>query len=117
MANANGKALSTTWLAQRLGIGSARIDVMRRSGELLGVRRPGGHEYVYPSWQFGRDGKVLDSIPRIVAAARAAGMKDERLYELMNSRVGMGGRRLWELAREGEEERVLRAIRSAAPSR
>ncbi len=113
MTNGNGSGLSTTWLAQRLGIGSARIDVMRRSGELLGVRLPGARDYVYPSWQFARGGKVLPAIPRLIAEARAAGMTDERLYEVLNMRDGMGGRRLWELLRDGEDERVLRALRTA----
>ncbi len=116
MATTNGtfSGLSTTWLAQRLGIGSARIDVMRRSGELLGVRLPGTRDYVFPAWQFGRDGKVLDSVPRVISTARERGISDERLYELMNMRVGLGGRRLCELMREGQDEQVLRAIRSAA---
>lgn len=117
MADGRNKALGAGWLATRLGIGSARIDVMRRSGKLLGVRPRGAGEYLYPSWQFGRDGKVLDCVPRLIQAARARGLRDERLYELMDMRVGTGGRRLHELARAGEEEAVLRALRTAAPTR
>ena len=41
--------LTTAWLATRLGIQSARVDAMRRSGELLGVPVPDGREHVYPA--------------------------------------------------------------------
>ena len=117
--NGNGhleaKGLTTGWLATRLGIGSARVDVMRRSGELLGVRRPGGQDYIYPSWQFGLDGRVLPIVQRAIAEGRARGLADDRLYEVLTMRVGLGSdRRVVDLLREGDEEGVLRAIRSAA---
>ena len=34
-------ALPATWLAARLAVEPARIDAMRRAGELIGVREPG----------------------------------------------------------------------------
>ena len=40
------ESLSGSWLSTRLGIGTQRLDAMRRAGELLGVRRPGGHDYL-----------------------------------------------------------------------
>src|SRR5688500_1748021 len=42
------ESLSGSWLSTRLGVGTQRLDAMRRGGELLGVRRPGGHDYLYP---------------------------------------------------------------------
>jgi hypothetical protein len=79
--NGNGKAagLTTSWLAARLGTQSARVEAMRRSGELLGVPLPGGRGHVYPAWQFGRDGKPLASVQRLIRTARAGGVGDEGL--------------------------------------
>jgi hypothetical protein len=113
--HADTRGLTAGWLAMRTGTGSARIEVMRRGGELFAVRPPGGREYVYPSWQFGPDGQVRPIVPRIIAAARARGMGDERLNEVLNMRVGLGSdRRVLDLAREGDEDGVLRAIRAAS---
>src|SRR4051812_14025744 len=70
--NGNGHAalvregLSTSWLATRLGVQSARVEAMRRAGELLGVRVPGRAGHVYPGWQFGRDGKPLQSVQMLI---------------------------------------------------
>lgn len=92
-----------------------RVEVMRRSGELLGVRFPGSYEYVFPSWQFGPDGKPLASLPPIVAEARRSGLDDLSLCGLMERRVGLGGRRrLADVLREGGEPHVLAAIAAAA---
>ena len=110
-----GKALSTSWLGARLGIGATRVDMMRRAGELFAIRPPGAHEYLYPSWQFGPDGKPLAIVPRLLAAARSAGIGELRLHELMSMRVGLASRRrLCDIARDGDEEHVLGVIRSAA---
>jgi hypothetical protein len=108
------ESLSGSWLSSRLGVGTQRLDAMRRAGELLGVRRPGGQDYLYPAWQFGPDGKPLDVVPRLVAAARAQGLADERLYEILTSRTGLSGTtRLADALREGREDYVLAAVRSS----
>ena len=78
------ESLSGSWLSSRLGVGTQRLDAMRRAGELLGVRRPGGHDYLYPAWQFAPDGKPLPVVHRLVATGRGAGMSDERLYEVLD---------------------------------
>lgn len=110
----SGNALSTAWLGARLGIGGTRVEMMRRAGELFGVRPPGAREYLYPAWQFGRDGKPLAVVPRLLAAAKAEGIDELRLHELLSMRVGLAGsRRLADVARDGDEEHVLRVIRSA----
>lgn len=86
---------------------------MRRGGELLGVRRPGGQDYLYPAWQFGNDGKPRDVLPRLISAARANGMGDDRLYEVLTSRAGLSGTTcLADALREGREDYVLSAVRS-----
>ncbi len=108
------ESLSGSWLSSRIGIGTHRLDAMRRAGELLGVRRPGGQDYLYPAWQFTPDGKPLPVVPRLVAAGRAAGLSDERLYTVLTSRAGISGRkRLVDALREGRDDYVLSVIRAA----
>lgn len=115
LARLESESLPATWLAVRLGTGDRRVDAMRRGGELLAVRGARG-EYRYPSWQFGSDGKALPAIPRIVHAARAAGLDDTRLYEVMNLRLGLGSeRRLVDMLREGGDDAVVAAVAQSSP--
>ena len=115
LARLETESLATTWLAVRLGTDDRRVDAMRRAGELLGVPCAGG-EYRYPSWQFGPDGKALPAIPRIVHAARAAGLDDMRLYKVMNMRLGLGSeRRLVDVLREGGDDAVVAAVAQSSP--
>jgi hypothetical protein len=107
------ESLSGSWLSTRLGVGTHRLDAMRRSGELLGVRRPGGQDFLYPAWQFGPDGKPLPVIERLVRAGRVAGLSDERLYEVLAARTGISGEaRLADALRAGRDEYVLSVVRS-----
>jgi hypothetical protein len=107
------ESLSGSWLSTRLGVGTQRLDAMRRGGELLGVRRPGGHDYLYPSWQFAPDGKPLPAIPDLIRAARGAGMSDDRLYEVLAARTGISGdERLADALRQGRDAYVLSVVRS-----
>ena len=109
------ESLSGSWLSSRLGIGTQRLDAMRRAGELLGVRRPGGQDYLYPAWQFAPDGKPRPVVPRLVAAGRAVGMSDERLYEVLASRSGISGTaRLADALRDGREDYVLSVVRGSS---
>ncbi len=106
------ESLSGSWLSSRLGVGTQRLDAMRRAGELLGVRVPGGHEYLYPAWQFAPDGKALPVVARLIETARARGLSDERLYEVLASRTGISGTtRLADALREGRDEYVLGVVR------
>ena len=99
----------------RLGIDPVRLHAMRRAGELLAVRREGSQEFLFPSWQFDERFRPLPAVRQIVETARAAGIDDRRLAELLSARVGIGGEaRLADLARAGEVEQVLEAIRSAS---
>ncbi len=112
-ANGTATGLTTSWLAARMGVQPAHVESLRRSGELLAVRRADG-QHVYPAWQFGRDGRPLDALPRIIGAARRAGVADERVHEILSSRIGLtGDRRLLDELRDGHEDEVLRAIASA----
>ena len=106
--------LTTSWLASRLGQQPARIEALRRAGMLVGVERSDGQR-IFPSWQFGRNWEPIAALPRIVAAARAAGLDDGALHRLVTTRDGMtGGRRLVDALRGGSDEPVLRAIARAA---
>ena len=107
-------ALAAPWLAVRLGIDPARIDAMRRDGELIAVRDPGSIEWRYPAWQF-HEGGVRPGIARIVAAAREGGLDDPKLYELLMSPRGLhevGRRRLVDLLLEGPVDDVVSALRA-----
>ncbi|MDF2748970.1 MAG: hypothetical protein K0T00_145 [Gaiellaceae bacterium] len=107
------ESLTGSWLSSRLGVGTHRLDAMRRGGELLGVRRPGGQDYLYPSWQFDADGKPRAVLPRLIAAARGRGVSDDRLYEILTSRAGLSGTtRLADELRDGREDYVLAVVRS-----
>jgi hypothetical protein len=109
------ESLTDSWLAARLGVDTRRIDVMRRGGELIGVREPGGQTYLYPAWQF-ENGRPRQIVPQVVSAAREAGLDDARLYEVMTMRLGLGReRRLCDLLVAGEDAAVLAGIRSASP--
>jgi hypothetical protein len=101
-----------TWLAARLSIDPARIDAMRRDGELIAVREPGSTTWLYPPWQFeGRN--PLSSIPRIVRAARETGIDESRLFTILTARRGLGhSGRVYELLREGRADDVVRLVRA-----
>lgn len=108
------ESLTTSWLAVRLGTDDRRVDALRRAGELIGV--PTAEGYRFPSWQFGPDGKALPVVPRIVHAARAAGLDEARLYAVMNMRLGLGSeRRLVDVLREGGDDAVVAAVAQSTP--
>lgn len=108
------ESLSGSWLSSRLGIGTHRLDTMRRAGELLGVRRPGGQDYLYPAWQFAPSGRPLPVVAQLVAAGRQAGLSDSRLYTVLTNRAGFSGtERLVDALRDGREDYVLSVVRAA----
>ena len=106
--------LPATWLGERLATSPARIDAMRRAGELIAVRRPGSIEWLYPSWQFDR-WQPRPGVARVVAAAREAGLDDARLYEILTAPLGLSGprrARLADLLAEGRTDDVVAAVRA-----
>jgi hypothetical protein len=116
MSTVQERALTTSWLAAKLGTQSGRIDAMRRARELYAVRRPGEQDYLYPSWQFDENGRPLPFVERLMRTAREAGLDDRELEEVLNRRAGLvGGRRLVDLIRAGAEEHVLDVVASAGP--
>jgi len=97
-----------------MAIDPARIDGMRRAGELIAVREPGSTEWRYPAWQFD-SGKPRPSVARVVAAARESGVDDARLYEVLTMQLGLrtDGERLVDLLLEGRDDEVVAAVRAA----
>lgn len=106
-------ALPATWLAQRMAVEPARIDAMRRAGELIAVRAEGSTEWRYPAWQFD-SGRPRAGVTRIVAAARESGMSETALHDLLTTPLGLrsDGRRLVDLLVEGREDEVVAAVRT-----
>jgi len=108
-------SIPATWLADRLAVEPAKIDAMRRGGELIAVREHGSIEWRYPAWQFDV-GKPRRGITRVVAAAREAGIDEARLYDVLTTPLGLresGRRRLVDLLVEGREDEVVAAVRAA----
>jgi hypothetical protein len=107
--------LSASWLAERFAVDPAKIDAMRRGGELIAVREEGATEWHYPTWQLdGREPR--HAVPRIVHAARESRLDEMRLYELLTAPLGLrGDRRLVDLILEGRDDEVVEALRAAKP--
>lgn len=107
--------LPATWLAARFAIDPARIDMLRRAGELIAVREPGSTEWRYPAWQF-ENGQPRGSIARFVTVARERGLDDGKLYAVLTAPLGLrdDGRTLVDLVREGRDDDVVAAIRASS---
>jgi hypothetical protein len=105
-------ALTASWVGSRWGIDPVLLDVRRRGGEVLAFREPGSDEWRYPGWQFEDDGNVKPAVARVLAAAREAGVRPERVAEILNRRAGLsGGRTLLDSLLEGDERQVLAELR------
>jgi hypothetical protein len=104
--------LSGSWLSARIAVEPLLIEAMRRDGELIAVREPGSTEWLYPGWQFvGREPRPV--VPRIVRAAREAGIDETRLYTILSAPLGLGGeKRVYELLLEGREDDVVELVRA-----
>jgi hypothetical protein len=104
--------LSASWLAERLAVDPARIDAMRRTGELVALREEGSTEWRYPAWNLLEGRQPRPGIVRIVAAAREVGLNDNELYEALVAPRGLRGeQRLVDLLLADREDDVVRAIR------
>jgi hypothetical protein len=107
------ECLTSSWLAERFAVDPARIEAMRRAGELIAVRDEGSTEWRYPAWQL-KGSEPRRVVPRIVAAGREIGMDENRLYKVLTAPLGLrGGRRLVDLIVEGRDDEVVEAVRSA----
>ena len=108
-------ALPASWLASRLGADAAEIDRLRAGGELYASRERGDTEWRYSAWQFGPGGAVPFAVRDTVKAAKALGLSEGRLLQVLRRRAGlMGGARLLDLLFEGKADRVVAEVRAAA---
>jgi hypothetical protein len=112
--NAHDSMLPATWLAQRMAVDPARIDALRRAGELIATREPGSTEWRYPAWQFDA-GRPRAVVARLVQAARERGVDDARLHSMLTAPLGLRneGRTMVDLVLEGREDEVVAAVRAA----
>jgi hypothetical protein len=108
-------AMPASWVATRLGVEPRALEAQRRAGEVLAFRLEGSQEYLYPTWQFGRDFEPLPGLDRVVQAGRSTGLDDRGLNDLLSGRAGLvRGQRLLDVLREGSVDHVVSAIRSRA---
>jgi len=102
--------------AKQLPVSRQRLNQLRGEGKILGIKLPMHREYVYPPWQFGRAGRLLPIIPRLLDAAREGGLDGLDLHLFVTSNRIKGERPLIDHLRTGndEDERyVLEAVRAA----
>lgn len=110
------ETIAATWLAARLAVDPAKIDLMRRGGELIAVREPGSIEWRYPAWQFESAGQPHRGVARVVAAARESGLDEAQLYDVLTAPLGLresGRRRLVDLLLDDRVDEVVAAVRAA----
>lgn len=97
-----------------LVVGRERLRHMREWGEILGVVRGERRPTLFPRWQFGADGEVLEGLQEVILAAREVGVGPEELHFFMTEPdERLGGEPPVELLRRGETERVADLLLSA----
>ncbi len=97
-----------------LVVGRERLRHMREKGEILGVVRGERRPTLYPRWQFGAEGEILEGLPDVISAAREVGMGPEELHFFMTELdERLSGEPPVELLRRGETERVTDLLLSA----
>jgi hypothetical protein len=112
-----GNGLSGPWLAARLGVDPIALEARRRAGELFAVRPAGTDDWLYPGWQFGADWEVRPEVAAVLQAGREEGLSQAGLEALLLRRVGLAdGKTMLELLQEGDDNQLLRAIKSSAAS-
>ncbi len=105
------ECLSASWLAERLAVDPARIDGMRRAGELVAVRDEGSTEWRYPAWNLEGE-QPRQGIARIVAVAREAGLDETAIYDALVAPRGLRGeQRLVDLLLAGRVDDLVRTLR------
>jgi hypothetical protein len=113
LATKRSDLLPGAWLAARWAVDPARVDAMRRDGELISYRDQGAQEWQYPAWQFER-WTPRPGVARVVGAARESGLDEDALYRRLTEPLGLGGSdrvRLADLLVEGRVDDVVAAIR------
>jgi hypothetical protein len=113
------RSLSGHELQERLGVSRQRLGQLRKEQRLLGLRLPIRREVYYPLWQFGKDGRPLGVLARLIEAAEEAGMGAIALDALMTNPAAVdadNGETPADLLRSDDpeaEEYVLGVVRAA----
>jgi hypothetical protein len=97
-----GSMLTGAQVATLLGISRQAVDKRRKTGNILGVPRPGGVRY--PSMQF-VDGDVLLGIPGVLHALAACRPADQLAF-ILTPNQRLDGKRPLDMLRVGAIERV-----------
>ena len=117
LLNAEGGVVSSTQLAELLGLSRRAVDRRRRKGELLALRS-GGRAYRYPVWQLD-DGKTLSGVEELLAALedhdpwlklsffvrKHSRLQDARSLDILRDGSEAGLRRVFEAAKSYSEHR------------
>lgn len=110
------RSVDGSMMRERLGVRRQRLEQMRSSGDLVGVRLPFRSSYYYPVWQFDpATGRPLSGLRGLVEAARSAGM-DELAIDgfMMNPQAGEGEPPAEAFKRDPDSrQRVIQAVRAA----
>jgi hypothetical protein len=105
LLRAEGGTLGVAEVADLLGITRQAVDKRRLAGTLLAVT-VGKRGYRYPAWQFsGKD--VLRGLPQVLTALHVQPWT--QLSWLLSGDPQLEGKRPFDLLRQGEVERVVRA--------
>jgi hypothetical protein len=97
-----------------LVVGRERLRQMRERDEILGVVRGERRPTLYPRWQFGADGEILEGLSEVISAAREIGMGPEELHFFMTEPdERLGAEPPVDLLRRGETRRVVALLLSA----
>ena len=107
-------SLRTGEVEDLLVVGRERLRQMRERGEILGVVRGERRPTLYPRWQFGAEGEILEGLPYVISAAQEVGMGPEELHFFMTeSDERLGGDPPIDLLRRGEARHVADLLLSA----
>lgn len=106
LLEAEGGTISVDDVARILGISRQAVDKRRRTGKLIGLDT-GRRGYLYPSWQFGRDG-LLDGLEKVLDSLLVQDPWTRVAFFVSGSKYLGGESPLAELKR-GHLEEVLRA--------
>lgn len=108
------KAFKAGEVEDLLGVGRERLRHMRDRGDILSVVRGERRPTLYPSWQFGTDGEILEGLPDVISAARETGMGAQELHFFVTEPdERLGGDPPLDLLRRGEAQMVADLLLSA----
>ena len=108
------ECFSSSKVAKAFGISRERLRQMREQGKIVGIAGGERRPTLYPYWQFSTEGRILEGVEEIAAAAREAEMDPETLHFFMtepNDRLG--GREPAELLKDGQADRVAWVLRTS----